>query len=260
MAGRRVVSRCHTVLLVKTVHVGFGDMVNPLELSPEPARWFVMMLRISWAVALFLLLTLTALSGCADQQPETFSSATRAPSSANVATPVLSTPVPVEELRSDRDRSVTSVGSADLDELVRGNNAFAFHLYHALSDGEGNLFYSPFSISQALAMTSAGARGETQRQMADTLHHRLPQKRSSFCFQRPGPGPSLPGGRVHRERPPRTVMSDEYFRLNIANAIWGQEGYHFLPDFLDVLAEHYGGRDDACGLRRRAGRVSRQDQ
>ena len=196
-----------------------------------------MMLRISWAVALFLLLT--ALSGCADQQPETFSPATRAPSSANVATPVLSTPVPVEELRSDRDRSVTSVGSADLDELVRGNNAFAFDLYHALSDGEGNLFYSPFSISQALAMTSAGARGETQRQMADTLHHRLRQNDLHPAFNAldrtlasRGKGP--PGA------PAKDGEADEYFRLNIANAIWGQEGYHFLPGFLDVLAEHYG--------------------
>ena len=88
---------------------------------------------------------------------------------------VLPAPTPALELRSDRERSVPSVGSADRDELVRGNNAFAFDLYHALSHGEGNLFYSPFSISQALTMTSAGARGETQRQMADTLHHRLPQ-------------------------------------------------------------------------------------
>ena len=42
--------------------------------------------------------------------------------------------------------------------MVQGNNDFAFDLYRALSDGEGNLFYSPFSISQALAMTFAGAR------------------------------------------------------------------------------------------------------
>ena len=196
-----------------------------------------MMLRISWVVALFLLLT--ALSGCAEEQPETFSAATRAPSSANVATPVLSAPVPVEELRSDRDRSVTSVGPADLDELVRGNNAFAFDLYHALSDGEGNLFYSPFSISQALGMTSAGARGETQRQMADTLHHRLPQNDLHPAFNAldrilASRGKDPPGA------PAKGGEADEYFRLNIANAIWGQEGYHFLPDFLDVLAAHYG--------------------
>ena len=46
--------------------------------------------------------------------------------------------------------------------MVQGNNDFAFDLYRALSDGEGNLFYSPFSISQALAMTFAGAKGEDE--------------------------------------------------------------------------------------------------
>ncbi|MCE2502175.1 MAG: serpin family protein [Dehalococcoidia bacterium] len=122
---------------------------------------------------------------------------------------------------------------------MRGNNAFAFDLYHALSDGESNLFYSPFSISQALAMTSSGARGETQRQMADTLHHRLPQSGLHPAFN------ALERTLASRgEGPPGTPNdadgTGQYFRLNIANAVWGQEGYHFLPDFLDVLAEHYG--------------------
>ena len=196
-----------------------------------------MMLRILWVAAAVLLLT--SLSGCGEQRPGTFSSATGALTAENVATPVLSTPMAVEELRSDRDRSVTSVGSADLDELVRGNNAFAFDLYHTLSDGESNLFYSPFSISQALAMTSSGARGETQRQMADTLHHRVPQSGLHPAFN------ALERTLASRgEGPPGTPNdadgTGQYFRLNIANAVWGQEGYHFLPDFLDVLAEHYG--------------------
>ena len=193
-----------------------------------------MMLRISWVVAVFLLLA--ALSGCGQQPPESFSSATQEPTRANLATPVPSAPMAVYELRSDRERSVASVGSASLDELVRGNNAFAFDLYHALSDGEGNLFYSPFSISQALAMTSAGARGETQRQMADTLHHRLPSNELHPAFN------ALDRILASRGKgPPGTPdKADEYFRLNIANAVWGQEGYHFLPDFLDLLAEHYG--------------------
>ncbi len=91
-----------------------------------------------------------------------------------MTTSVLPAPT-AAELHSDKDRSVPSVGPADLGELVRGNNAFAFDLYHALSGREGNLFYSPFSISQALAMTAAGARGETLSQMETTLHHRLPQ-------------------------------------------------------------------------------------
>ena len=70
-------------------------------------------------------------------------------------------------------------------------------------------------------MTYAGARGETQRQMADTLRHRLPQSSLHPAFERPGPDPGL-----ERQAPGRTPNSageaSQYFRLNIANAIWGQ--------------------------------------
>ena len=142
---------------------------------------------------------------------------------------------------------------------MRGNNAFAFDLYRTLSNGEGNFFYSPFSISQALAMTSAGARGETLRQMETTLHHRLPQSGLHPAFN------ALDRTLASRGQEPGGTPSDageagQYFRLNIANAVWGQEGYHFLPDFLDLLAEHYGAGMMACGLHGRAGRVSPQDQ
>ena len=196
-----------------------------------------MKLRI-WSVVGALLL-LAGLAGCGEELPSAVSSATPAPTAANLTTAVGDGRTAVDELRSDKDRSVSAVGAADLDELVRGNNAFAFELYRALNDGEGNLFYSPFSISQALAMTSAGARGETQRQMADTLHYRLPQSSLHPAFnvldrtlasrgQAPGGTPNNDG------------ETGQYFRLNIANAVWGQYGYHFLPDFLDALAENYG--------------------
>ena len=91
------------------------------------------MLRISWVAAVFLLQA--TLSGCAEEQPGAVSSTTRA--AANLATRVPSAPMAVDELRSNRERSVASVGSASLDELVRGNDVFAFDLYHTLSDGEG---------------------------------------------------------------------------------------------------------------------------
>ena len=57
----------------------------------------------------------------------------------------------------------------DIAELVEGNSAFAFDLYHELGNG-GNLFFSPYSISAAPAMTFAGARTGTQRPMANVLH------------------------------------------------------------------------------------------
>ncbi len=194
-----------------------------------------MKLRI-WSVAAALFL-FAGLAGCGEDIPAAVSSTTQAPTEAALTTSVLPAPT-AAELHSDKDRSVPAVGAADLDELVRGNNAFAFDLYHALSDGQGNLFYSPFSISQALAMTSVGARGETLRQMADTLHHRLPQSELHPAFN------ALDRTLASRGQEPGGVPNDpgearQYFRLNIANALWGQDGYHFLPDFLDVLAENY---------------------
>ena len=145
----------------------------------------------------------------------------------------------MDAMRSEKERSAPAVGAADLGELVRGNNAFAFDLYRTLSGGDGNFFYSPFSISQALAMTSAGARGETLRQMEATLHHRLLQSSLHPAFN------ALDRTLASRGREPGGTPSDadeggQYFRLNIANAVWGQDGYHFLPAFLDLLAEHYG--------------------
>ena len=164
----------------------------------------------------------------------------RTPTQETPPTTVLPTSTTAEELRSDRDRDNSPPATrADLRELVQGNNDFAFDLYRALSDEEGNLFYSPFSISQALAMTFAGARSETERQMADTLHYRLPQ--AAFI-----PHSTLWTGRLPREARIRirgTLKEGEakqYIRLNIANAVWGQHGFGFLPDFLDVLAENYG--------------------
>ena len=186
------------------------------------------------AAALFLF---AGLAGCREEIPATVSSTAQAPTEAALTTPVLPAPT-AAELDSDKDRSVPSVGPADLGELVRGSNAFAFDLYHALSGREGNLFYSPFSISQALAMTSSGARGETLRQMEATLHHRLPQSELHSEFN------ALDRTLASRGQEPGGVPNDagetrQYFRLNIANALWGQQGYEFLPDFLDVLAENY---------------------
>src|SRR5687768_14626271 len=63
----------------------------------------------------------------------------------------------------------------DLATVVRGNSDFACALYAKLANENGNLFFSPFSISSALAMTASGARGETESAMRRTL--RLPPDR-----------------------------------------------------------------------------------
>ena len=123
---------------------------------------------------------------------------------------------------------------AEIADLVEGNSAFAFDLYRALGAEDGDLFYSPYSISLALAMAYAGARGETERQMAETLHYLLSQERLHDAFNVLG-RELVSRGEAQRER-------GEGFRLNIANAVWGQEDYVFLEGFLDVLAASYGSR------------------
>jgi serpin B len=125
------------------------------------------------------------------------------------------------------------VSGADLAELVRGNSAFAFDLYQVLREGDGNLFFSPYSISAALAMTYAGARGETEIQMTDALQFLLGQERLHPAFQ------ALDGELAARGEGAEG-KDGEGFRLHVVNALWGQEGYAFLPEFLDLLSAHYG--------------------
>jgi hypothetical protein len=67
--------------------------------------------------------------------------------------------------------------SPDQTAVAEGNNAFAVDLYGQLRKQDGNLFFSPESISTAFAMAYAGARGTTAPQMATALHFTLPPDR-----------------------------------------------------------------------------------
>ena len=137
-------------------------------------------------------------------------------------------------LSSDQPRATApSTTAVDLAALVAGNSAFAFDLYHALRAGDGSFFYSPYSISLALAMTYAGARAETEQQMAGALRFTLPQDRLHPAFN------ALDLALASRGQGARGKDGGG-FRLNIANALWGQEGYDFLAAFLDTLALNYG--------------------
>jgi serpin B len=133
---------------------------------------------------------------------------------------------------SSKDR-ITSpdVNTMDLATLSDGNNAFAIDLYHALKKNAGNFFYSPYSISSALAMAYAGARGETEKQIAETLNFTLPQEKLHPAFN----CVSLALARRSKESEEGTG-----FVLKNVNASWGQKGTKFQPNYLDVLAENYG--------------------
>lgn len=130
--------------------------------------------------------------------------------------------------------SAPNLSAEDASTLARGNRAFAFDLYRKLSTPNENLFFSPFSVSVALAMIYPGARGETESQIAKALHFELPE-------------PTLHSG-FNATLQKLAGRSDELlkdstgtgFKLEVINQAWGQQGYPFLGGYLDVLAQNYG--------------------
>ena len=124
--------------------------------------------------------------------------------------------------------------SSDIEQLVTGNTAFAFDLYKAVRALEGNIVYSPYSISLAFAMAYGGAKGDTAAQMAETLQYTLPGEQFHPAFN------ALDLDLAGRPAETADVEKKERFQLNIANSLWGQDGWPFLPEYLDLLALNYG--------------------
>ena len=135
---------------------------------------------------------------------------------------------PSEGAASEARITNPAVSPAEKSELIAGNTAFALDLYQRLRARDGNLFYSPFSLSEALAMSWAGTGGDTEAKMADALHFTLSQERLHPAFD----ALALDLAR------PRSSGS----RLDLANALWAQEGSSFQPSFLATLAQSYGAR------------------
>lgn len=123
----------------------------------------------------------------------------------------------------------TETPPTPLETQVEGNNQFAFDLYHMLRDGSENIIYSPYSISAALAMVYAGAREDTANQMADTLHFELSQDELHPAF-------------ADLSQLVTSIESEyaDSFQLNVANAIWAQDGYPVLADYAALVDAHYG--------------------
>lgn len=116
---------------------------------------------------------------------------------------------------------------SDVQSVVRDNSAFAIDLYEQLRSSKGNLFFSPYSISTALAMTYAGARGNTQLQMEKTLRFSLEQEKLHPAFA------ELQAGL-------NDLQKAGNFELNVANSLWPQNDYKFLDEYLYLTKKHYG--------------------
>ncbi len=122
------------------------------------------------------------------------------------------------------DNGATSEGT---NAIVEANNKFAFNLYSEYKSGEGNIFFSPYSISTALAMTYEGARGKTAEEMRQVFY--FPEddnlRKSSFAS-------------IYNE----INKKDKAYKLSTANALWAQKDYSFLEEYVSIVENYYGGK------------------
>lgn len=128
--------------------------------------------------------------------------------------------------------STTHAGTADQDvaTIAAENNDFAVDLYGQLAATPGNLFFSPYSIDSALAMTLNGARTETAAQMRTVLHSSLSPRRMNAAFS------ALSSELDNIPQVNGTAAYD----LAVANALYGQSSFTFNPGFLQTLQQDYG--------------------
>lgn len=118
------------------------------------------------------------------------------------------------------------VCAQDIESTMVANNQFTFELYSQYRSQQGNIFFSPFSISSALAMTYEGARGTTADEMQAVLHFPKDdiQRRAAFA-------------KLYSQ----INKKDKPYQLSTANALWAQKDYPFLEEYFSLIEQYYSG-------------------
>ncbi len=129
----------------------------------------------------------------------------------------------------DQPPQADNTGSTQqgVQDVANANNKFAFDLYSELNKSEnGNIFYSPYSISAALAMTYEGAKGQTADEMKSVFH--FPESnilRPNFAA-------------IYND----INKENKDYELRTGNALWAQQDYPFLEDYMSRVEKYYGGK------------------
>ncbi len=195
---------------------------------------------------------LAGLAGCAGDEPRAETTATSETTDRPDPTDTTTEPTGFDDFEAPAFPDPDFATDPDLDEdlladQLRGNVAFGLDLLRVLGDREGgNVFASPYSVSVALAMTYAGARGTTREEMAGALDFELDGERLHAAFA------ALEAEFARRnedgtDAAVRTATGEAdgedagpAFELTAANSAWGQEGFPFGEAFLDLLDAYYG--------------------
>ena len=170
---------------------------------------------MKWKLILLVVIPFVAAWGCGEDAKQP----------APPPPPPPAVPAPAPSGPAERPKA----SPADVAEAVRGNNQFAVDLYAKLAaeKKDGNLFFSPLSISTALSMTYAGARANTAAEMKKALHFALADEKLH-------PAMAALIGDLN------AAGKAGGFQLSVANALWGQKGHLFLPEFLALNQASYG--------------------
>jgi len=141
-----------------------------------------------------------------------------------------------EEPDPDPSLPNANTESSEWQSFADDNNDFALAMYGQLRQSPGNLFFSPFSIRTALAMTQAGAKGATAAQMSDAL--RISTSDTAHI--------------AFGEAITRLNAAGGKYEMAVANSLWAQEGAPPQSGFLDLVTRHYGGILNLVDFRRNA--------
>ena len=127
-------------------------------------------------------------------------------------------------IESNVERNLApAISDEDFKEVFRLNSNFAFDLYREMSKEDGNIFFSPYSVSIAVAMAWEGARGETERELTNVMHFLAPRSKTHEAFNKAG----------------ILLEKEKSITLELANSIWIQYNEHWNKEFLDVLKANY---------------------
>lgn len=115
----------------------------------------------------------------------------------------------------------------DSNSVVAANNQFAFELYSKYKSKSGNIFFSPYSISSAIAMTYEGAKGKTADEILSVFHFPKDDflRRKSFRKL---------NGEINKK--------DKKYELRIANALWAEKDCVFLNDYFKLIEDYFDGK------------------
>jgi len=128
-------------------------------------------------------------------------------------------------LSLSQDRKLDS--ESDVNNVVNSSNQFAFDLYSNLKGEKGNIFFSPYSLSTAMAMTYEGARGQTAEEIRQVFHY--PEDIEILR-------------REYAETINQINKKDKKYELRTANALWAQKSYPFSPEYFKTVEKYYGGK------------------